>query len=541
MNILDNFSKVSGLIINADKTEILLLGGAKIETIPTKYHTLVKNCVKLLGVEIHSELEQTVKVNYKTAMDCMKKSIDHWSKRHMSLAGKIAVIKTMVTSKVVYIMSLLPSPPLEYWETLNSMLFSFLNNGGSDKIRRKSVIGEYADGGFNMIDIVSQNQAIKANWLFKVASYKGAWVDTIKDIYDNIDLKYLLRCNLKTKDIPFAPKQCKHWLENLKIWCKLNYREDITNWADIVNQSLWLNSHILVNNKPLWNAYWYEKGIRWLGDLLNENTGHLLTHTEFDNKFQVNSTFIEYWGIIKAIPREWRRIVRVSDRVNTEIDFVNLADKIWDSTSPVKDMYKILVKSKFIPQKDKWGKWKEDLNVDFPEEAFLRAMAYGRTATINNKLRSFHYNFFVRNVTYGVRLYHMKISRSPNCIYCGQVDTLMHRYWKCDWTIRLWNKVSDILSSYKGRKVVLTAKMALMGLVENFDKWTPMEQKLLQTVILLCKHYIHRQLCKRETTSKRGLVNYIRYIKRLEEEVATMKGSRRFHIQKWGVLHTNGI
>jgi len=540
INSLVNFSLVSGLKINADKSEILLLGGAKREVLPSKYRTLIKPSVKLLGIEIHSNLETTVNVNYNVAMDCMKKSIDIWSKRHMSLAGKIAIIKTIITSKLVYCMTVLPSPPKEYWNRVNTMLFAFINNGGSDKIRRKSVIGDYSDGGFRMIDIECQNQAIKAKWLFKVATDRGAWVDVIKDVMGNIDLTYLLRCNLNEKDIPFIPQYCTHWRENLEIWCKLNYNNQVQEWAEIINQSLWLNSHIKVKGATLWNAHWYELGVKWVSDLINEESSDILTHREFNNKFQVNSTFIEYWGLVKAIPRDWRWTIR-NAIPHLDEEYVTLADTIWDSKDRVKLMYNRLVKKKYVPQTDKWHKWKEDLNIEMSEHNFLKAMANGRTATINNKLRSFNYNFYIRNVTYGVRLHHMKIADNNTCHDCGKKDTLMHRYWKCPNTVKLWKKIKALLEKHQGRKLNINAKLFLLGITEGDNRYSKASMKMLQTLTLLCKYYIHSQLCKRESTTVRGLVSYVKFIKRVEEEIANEKGSRRFHVEKWSVLHTDGI
>jgi len=87
----------------------------------------------------------------------------------------------------------------------------------------------------------------------------------------------------------------------------------------------------------------------------------------------------------------------------------------------------------------------------------------------------------------------------------------------------------------------INAKMFLLSITEGNVRWTSTNMKMFHTLTLLCKYYIHRQLCKREPTTVKGLVSYVRFIKRVEEEIAIEKGSRRFHVEKWSTLHTDGI
>ena len=59
----------------------------------------------------------------------------------MSLAGRIAIIKSLVTSKLTYCQSVLASPNLEYWKEIETLVYNFLNNGQTDKIKRNTLIG----------------------------------------------------------------------------------------------------------------------------------------------------------------------------------------------------------------------------------------------------------------------------------------------------------------------------------------------------------------------------------------------------------------
>ena len=89
--------------------------------------------------------------NFNEKLDSIKKLINIWSSRDLSIYGKVTVIKSLIISKFVYIVSLLPTPK-NIIEELNQLWFKFLWKG-VDKTTRLSVINDYEKGGLKMIDI----------------------------------------------------------------------------------------------------------------------------------------------------------------------------------------------------------------------------------------------------------------------------------------------------------------------------------------------------------------------------------------------------
>ena len=47
--------------------------------------------------------------------------------------------------------------------------------------------------------------------------------------------------------------------------------------ADWLSESLWMNSSIQIGNESILFKYWYEKGNRFINDLMDSN-GNLLSH-----------------------------------------------------------------------------------------------------------------------------------------------------------------------------------------------------------------------------------------------------------------------
>ena len=114
----------------------------------------------MLGVQISTNQQKVIDSNYNPLLEKTKNRTKIWANRRLSLAGKIAICKTLLTSQLVYCMTVLPLPSKEYWREVNKVLFNFLANNKGEKLKRKTLIGPYKEGGFCMIDIECQNRAI---------------------------------------------------------------------------------------------------------------------------------------------------------------------------------------------------------------------------------------------------------------------------------------------------------------------------------------------------------------------------------------------
>ena len=100
-----------------------------------------KTPIKALGVYFTHDPKFLKEKNIIERLDCIKKLINIWSSRGLSLYGKVTIIKSFLISKFVYVCSVLPTPK-EVVSELNRLLFKFLWNG-VDKVTRVSVINDY--------------------------------------------------------------------------------------------------------------------------------------------------------------------------------------------------------------------------------------------------------------------------------------------------------------------------------------------------------------------------------------------------------------
>ena len=166
---LDEFTKVSGLQTNFGKTKCLQIGdNIAAEEIEQLGLTTV-NQLKVLGIVFEKSNENITANNLALILPKMIKEIAQWRRRNLTLIGKITVVKALLISKMVHVLSSLPNPCEQDTKKLNSILFSFIWNNGPDKIKRSLIVQDYINGGLKMTDIHSFVLSLKTSWLKRLS------------------------------------------------------------------------------------------------------------------------------------------------------------------------------------------------------------------------------------------------------------------------------------------------------------------------------------------------------------------------------------
>ena len=74
-----------------------------------------------------------------------------------------------------------------------------------------------------------------------------------------------------------------------------------------MNSPLWGNSQIHENKSHIINE-WYNKGIRNVMDLIDEN-GLMYDFQKFKDVYEIHGTHLDYLHLINRIPRLWRDMI----------------------------------------------------------------------------------------------------------------------------------------------------------------------------------------------------------------------------------------
>ena len=90
-----------------------------------------------------------------------------WSLRTITSLGRVAILKSLILSKLIHLWILLPDPPDNFMKYLQKICFLFVWNGKQDRIARKTTIKDVKSGGLNIPDIKTYILALKLTWIIK--------------------------------------------------------------------------------------------------------------------------------------------------------------------------------------------------------------------------------------------------------------------------------------------------------------------------------------------------------------------------------------
>ena len=89
--------------------------------------------------------------------------------RALSLKGKVTILKSLIISQMTFLFSVLFVP--EYiLQKLNKLIFSFLWDGKTPKVKRETMINNINDRGLGMPDVYLVNSTSKISWIKRLTN-----------------------------------------------------------------------------------------------------------------------------------------------------------------------------------------------------------------------------------------------------------------------------------------------------------------------------------------------------------------------------------
>ena len=99
--------------------------------------------IKILEVVFTAEVFDIWDQNSDNIVEKIKSMINIWSRRKLTLIGRVTIIKSLMLSKFAYLFLALPNPPSSLVKSLEKMLFGFLWNKGPDRICRMQIVKKH--------------------------------------------------------------------------------------------------------------------------------------------------------------------------------------------------------------------------------------------------------------------------------------------------------------------------------------------------------------------------------------------------------------
>ncbi|KAL9965225.1 hypothetical protein ACROYT_G028996 [Oculina patagonica] len=129
------FEKCSGLKINQTKSEMLWLGSLRHRKDAIFNLQISDEPVYALGVHFNYNNEASQKKNFLEKLGPLKKTLSIWSRRDISIYGRINIVKTLALSKLVFICSVMGTPK-NFAKEVNNIVFDFIWKQKPPKIKK---------------------------------------------------------------------------------------------------------------------------------------------------------------------------------------------------------------------------------------------------------------------------------------------------------------------------------------------------------------------------------------------------------------------
>ena len=532
-NILDHFEKCTGLRLNKGKTEGILLGLNNNANLSQFGIKTVKHTIKSLGIIIDKDLDNMININFKEKISKLKNLLNMWKSRLLSIKGKITILRSQALPLIIYPSSVLYTPDHVIKE-IELLFFDFIWPKKKHHIKKQVLIQSIEDGGLKMPDIKTMIKATKLMWIKRFLTKNNnyisiAHVNSKIDNFEKFFYNKLNVCHLNSKPTPFYNQILSYWEEFRDL------SSDKKSKMDILNEKLWLNKDILVDNKPLMFPAWSENGINCLFDIL-ENNGIFKTKDQIQNSYGIQVDTMQYNSLKSAISKTWLQKIKCQNqqdfKFEARVDGDIKIDKKFKNISKVscKEFYWQIIYGNLI-RPTAFYKWEElYYYVTFNWKHILKLPYMTASET---SLQSLQYQIINRFFPCNSIIHVWYTDIKANCAVCNIEDTIEHYFFYCHivsefWEMfKLWWKTNTLCDIRFG---AIDIVFGIMN-ENNIDLIG-----VLNFCLLFSKYYIHN--CKLQ--NKPCIFNkfILKLRKRIEAErfLAFTNGKLEGFIKKWEIL-----
>jgi hypothetical protein len=169
----ERLTRISGLELNADKTEILQLGGYvdrqkkyNFEYLNVQYALTSVDKIKICGLYFCTDKNEEYEENIMEKIERLEGQLKRWMCRNLTLEGKILIVKTFGLSQLIYNLQCYQILEKEI-NLVERLVFKFIwakkweAKKTIDRIKRSVLKNEYSEGGLRAPDVECLDKALK--------------------------------------------------------------------------------------------------------------------------------------------------------------------------------------------------------------------------------------------------------------------------------------------------------------------------------------------------------------------------------------------
>ena len=177
---------------------------------------------------------QNIDVSWESKIDNMKRTMKLWSRRNLSIYGKILLAKAFIISQFIYTMQSIGIPD-DILTKNNRELFAFIwkkNNyniiKAFEKVKRKILTQDIDKGGLKMIDMKTLKEDLYLTWIPKLVNKEKeeeqkCWMDYPSTVFSKLGLNLdILATPTTPTDLTGLPQNMhSFWRNVLQSWLRL--------------------------------------------------------------------------------------------------------------------------------------------------------------------------------------------------------------------------------------------------------------------------------------------------------------------------------
>ena len=184
------------LKLNQGKTEAVWLGqniGNKTKPLSLRWNNTFFKC---LGIWFNTDTNLMIEKNYKEKLHSLKKLLNIWRQRQLSLKGKITVIWSVALPQLLYACSTLYTPNWVINEA-DELFFKFLWSDKKAHVKKTSIIADTKNGGLKMLHFESMVKAVKINWIKRYRNVDSNYCKIVSYFTGiNLPISTIISCQL---------------------------------------------------------------------------------------------------------------------------------------------------------------------------------------------------------------------------------------------------------------------------------------------------------------------------------------------------------
>ena len=479
LDLLDQFSKYSGLKPNISKTQCIWIGsksGSKDQLCPE--HNLIWNneTFDVLGIKFAINLEHMFELNFVDKFNAIKRLINKWSKRKMTVLGRITVVKSLLLSKITHLFSTIPiGDNVNCIKELETTLYKYIWDNKPDRVSRKLITQDYVNGGLKMTNINDFIKALKISWIRRSLSSSSSWSLLLHASIPELNNYTFILGSSFIRDL--ANRTCNVFWKEVLYALSDFYEKYPYNANEIATTPLWCNPAITINNEPVYYRGWYQRGVRTISDLINEN-GSFLTHTQFCSIYNFVVPFTLYYGLTSSIRQRWGDSI---EHVNQPFISPPLLT-ILSCKKGIRSIYNVL-NFKCFETLGYQMKWEQKLpNVPINWQVVNESIF----SVSSVKLKWFQYRIVHRLLGTNYFLHKIGVRDDAYCSFCKRYpETIYHIFIECTIVKQFWRQVKNWLIEVFRINIELNDEEILFGVDDG--------SYFVKLVVLLAKFHIYKQ------------------------------------------------